>query len=800
MLDINALTEIICAYKQNFQRIHKEEIYKWKAVKCFQDNWDIGNADFLPMLERALAKANNLLVSQNFYPKGMICTFAEKDPEAVRAMFIELFDEAIPVIERMEGFTARAEELRLKYGGGAWKQHYQTTNSISVYLFLHSPDKYFIFKYRKFKGFAERITYPDIPKMGKTAGVQSYFNMCNEVLGIVKLDAELLNLSKDRLTEEDYSDDDYHVLTEDIVFFGSRPAEATNESWWPSEEEYQPGINKERWLQLLADNAIFTTDSKAIMKRMLAEKASATCTQLSRKYGESKDFYNRGSSELAKRVWQATDCNRLTNNNENAQWWPILYTGRYADKGTAGGYIWKLRPELEAALNEADLSEIPLHSEFSETSNGQVNHWWLNANPKIWSFSAIRVGEEQGYTLLNENGNKRRIFQNFLDAKADDLVIGYESTPVRQIAALCKISRENDGESLYFEKVEGLTTPIEYGAIKDITELKSMEYLVNPQGGLFKLTKDEYDLLLDIIREQNPAHPRPDAVQKVEYKKEHFLRDVYISEDDYDSLTSLLLHKKNIILQGAPGVGKTYAAKRLAYSILESKDDDKIKIVQFHQSYTYEDFIMGYKPGDAGFKMQTGVFYQFCQQAENRPDDMFFFIIDEINRGNLSKIFGELLMLVEKDYRGEKMTMAYGGLTFSVPENLYIIGMMNTADRSLAMIDYALRRRFSFFDMRPAFYNDTFVEYQRSLANEVFDNLIETVKRLNQDIANDASLGDGFCIGHSYFCDQTKESCTDEWLSAVIEYDLIPMINEYWFDDKAKVQIWAARLRGVLNG
>jgi 5-methylcytosine-specific restriction protein B len=226
-------------------------------------------------------------------------------------------------------------------------------------------------------------------------------------------------------------------------------------------------------------------------------------------------------------------------------------------------------------------------------------------------------------------------------------------------------------------------------------------------------------------------------------------------------------------------------------------DDNNIKIVQFHQNYSYEDFIMGYKPEDSGFKLQPGIFYQFCQQAENHPGDKYFFIIDEINRGNLSKIFGELLMLIEKDYRGEKITLSYSEIPFSVPENLFIIGMMNTADRSLAIIDYALRRRFSFFDMRPAKKEKGFIAYRDSLNNEALNDLIEVVKALNEDIENDASLGEGFCIGHSYFCEQ--EECTEEWLSNVIEYDLIPMLNEYWFDDKAKAKKWADKLRGVLN-
>jgi len=448
------------------------------------------------------------------------------------------------------------------------------------------------------------------------------------------------------------------------------------------------------------------------------------------------------------------------------------------------------------ALKGFDLSGVPLYSDEKTESTKQVNYWWLNANPKIWSFSDLQIGEEQGYTLLNESGNKRRVYENFLVAKTGDPVIGYESNPVKKIVALCKISRENDGKSIYFEKEEGLSTSIEYSAIKDIAELQQMEFLINPNGSLFKLTKDQYEFLLDIIRDQNPLISRKNDKYD-DYTKQNFLSEVYLSEGEYDSLVSLLKHKKNIILQGSPGVGKTFAAKRLAYSILGRKDDNRVKIVQFHQNYSYEDFIMGYKPDETGFRLQTGVFYNFCQQVENNPNDDFFFIIDEINRGNLSKIFGELLMTIEKDYRGKKITMAYNGLQFSVPENLYIIGMMNTADRSLAIIDYALRRRFSFFDMSPAFEKNGFKLYQQSLKNKAFDDLIELVKELNRDIVKDASLGRGFCIGHSYFCGQ--EIYTYKWLSEIVEYDLIPMLNEYWFDDEAKAQTWARKLRGVLD-
>lgn len=680
MFNKSILEKVLAQYKQDFVLTQwKNENYKWKAVKQFQDNWDVNASDFSEMLSRSLEKTYNLLASANNFPKGMMSEFAKAAPEEVRAMFIALFDESRDVFERMDEFKHQSSVLLEKYGNGA-AQHYQYENAISTYLWLRYPDKYYIYKFSEVKTVASELESDYQFRKGAYAeNIRNFLNLYDEISAALKEDAELVNLLHSHLTDDCYPDPELKTLTIDVGFYISR-----------------------------------------------------------------------------------------------------VFLQKNIDAPT--------RPSLNYAVPSVEEANLPLHDD------EKCNYWWLNANPKIWSFSDIAVGETQAYTLYNENGNKRRIFQNFLDAKVGDVVIGYESNPVRQIVAIGRVSAEQDGEKLFFEKVETLSSPIDYAVLKECPELENMEYFRNPQGSLFKLTRSEYEFILDMIREENPIVT---ASSSDAYTKDDFLNEVYMTEERYETLVNVLRNKKNIILQGAPGVGKTFAARRLAWSMMGEKDDSRIEFVQFHQNYSYEDFMMGYKPVEDGFELKYGIFYRFCQKAANQPDKEFFFIIDEINRGNMSKIFGDLLMLIEKDYRGTKMTLAYNGLPFSVPKNLYIIGMMNTADRSLAMIDYALRRRFSFFEIEPGFDSQGFIRYQNGLNSETLDELISKVKELNRKIAADKSLGRGFCIGHSYFCG--RDVCTDEWLHSVVDYDILPMLSEYWFDDENEFQRWKNILQGVFQ-
>lgn len=817
MINTDKMNRVLASYREDFnkpkpnhgnQTHWEDEQYKWIAVKHFIDHWDIDAPDFGAMFREATAKHINLLDSMNYFPRGMILEFAKVDQEAVRSMFKNLFNEGTSVVDRVNNFIATAEKLRAQYGGTGWKSHYQNVNSVSTYLWLMYPDKYFIYKYSECKKAAAVLESDFKVKKGAKAEVLiEFLKFYGEIADFLKCDSETTDLLNEALTPECYEDPQYHTLAIDVGFYISRYYSADREVktirdgekvdtvYWPSIDEYDLNITKDEWKKYIKEVELPSHKGCMKMLKALMELGGeASCKKLSEVYGGNPTRYIGSAVNIGKRAKNYFNLPPCMD-GDSERFFSIPFLGRTVNEGGANYYSYKIRDELFEALKEIDLSDIDPNVQ-AEDEDG-TGYWWLNANPKIWSFADIATGEQQTYTLYNDNGNKRRIFQNFLDAKTGDMVIGYESSPVKQIVALAKISKEQDGKDLFFEKVEGLSNPIDYQVLKSCVELENMEYFAQPQGSLFRLTKDEFEFIMDIIREDNPIAAQSNENEK--YSKEDFLNEVYMVGNQYDALVSLLKNKSNLILQGAPGVGKTFAAKRLAYSIMGEKDESRIELLQFHQNYSYEDFMMGYKPTDNGFELKYGVFYRFCMLASNHPEKDYFFIIDEINRGNMSKIFGELLMLIEKDYRGTKTTLAYNGMPFSVPKNLYIIGMMNTADRSLAMIDYALRRRFSFFTMKPGFDSKGFKEYQSKLGNSHFDKLVDEVKSLNKAISNDKSLGPGFCIGHSYFCGHTAEG-NDNWIREIIDYDIIPMLNEYWFDDSDNVKKWSDLLSGVFNG
>ncbi len=503
--------------------------------------------------------------------------------------------------------------------------------------------------------------------------------------------------------------------------------------------------------------------------------------------------------------------------DENETLWISTHGSNETNKGKIEKLLrrYNINSKVEIVQNETTIRKknkenaIP-DDEYKEQIDadgeiGVANFWWLNANPKIWTFDRVNIGEKEWYSTHNDDNNKRRIYKNFEAVKPGDLMIGYESSPNQQIKAILQITKgiynatERDNkEEIEFELIEKIPIPVDWNEIEKNPGLQNCEVITTyqHQGSLFRLTKDEYNIIRGLIDSKNNSNPQIDEINKIPYNFAEDADKPFISEADFLQAVSLLKRKKNIILQGPPGVGKTFIARKLAYEVMHEVKDANIEMVLFHQSYSYEDFIQGLRPNkDGKFDLRNGIFYTFCKKALRYPAEKFFFIIDEINRGNLSKVFGELMMLIEADKRKEKyalkLTYAEDEQKFHVPGNLYIIGTMNTADRSLAIVDYALRRRFAFYPLHPD-YGETFSAFllEKGVTESLIEHICRSVKSVNKKITEDNNLGAGFQIGHSYFCLPNADN-EDAWWNDILSFELAPLIEEIWFDDldKAKEMI-----------
>ncbi len=809
MINKEKLRRAIEDYKKDFGERFKDEKYKWEAVKHFQDNWDIDAENFSAMLKNALSKTENLLVASRWFPEGMIEQFATEEPETVREMFIELFDEEQDIYVRIDAFKNKSNELLLKYGNGA-SNHYQDEHAISVYLRHYYPDRYYIYKFGEMKKVASVI---DADYTFKKGDYENNFKNGQKMYEEIRLellnDSELADMLFAELSDDCYQDRELNILAGDVGFYIDKfysekpiaPEAVDNKS------DAQILLKKKyQWVNFyseLADALLpYKNDRQALMSILKKIYSEVGMNYPFKERGETDyddicpfttfSAFNKGikdKNRIALLKQFATHFSLKEDVPVEFDGIPVtmnLSSSFFAYKENRGEHdidnLWNL---FEKALSYSKDS--------SETNRAE----FINAYDTVIKQKQVKWNITMGLywirpnTFINLDSTNRAFVQNSANLSDD----------------FAEIFKNLDN---------GVPSGEEYISMCEQAnaELSSGNYDYNnfPELSYAAWTSFKNDSGTDTAEpDEEPAGNENKA-----YTRDDFLNDVFMESKEYDRLVGLLEMKYNVILQGAPGVGKTYAAKRLAYSIMGEEDESRIKFVQFHQSYSYEDFIQGYRPTDnGGFVLKNGVFYDFCHKAENDIDRPYFFIIDEINRGNLSKILGELMMLIEKDHRGERLNLLYSNEEFCVPKNIRIIGMMNTADRSLAMMDYALRRRFAFYSFKPAFENNDnnennenngnndkngnkkFEAYINSKHNYKFKALINAVKELNKKIADDDNLGEGFKIGHSYFC--TDEDITDEWLNNVIEYEIKPLISEYWFDEPEKARNQIYELKKKIN-
>lgn len=814
---METIKDIIQSYKAHLSsETFNDEIYKWELVSSNENrpNLEAGNLE----AEVKAIRFGNLIYGPQ---QTAMRNLAKYRPLEYRDALRQLYDETTDLQTRVNNFISSSQSLWKVIADKFDKKTSALCDEclIACLLTFHNPEKYTFYK----MGVYEYLrTLAGEPKSKPRHKLVHFYEMLKKhVLPLVEQETELIASVNNILGEKNLPANNL-LLAQTILWVAFANRGKNKPKRQPKVWLYAPGEQACKW-EFCTQNGVMCLGWDELGDYTQFTSQEEIKERMQEVYGKEDGKFTNDSLAVWNFLSEIQEGDMVIAKDGVSK---IIGRGfvksmyYYEDKLSEYRSLrkveWTHVGEWKAPSQspQKTLTDVSGYHEYAQKllalfedknadTNAQINTdsrkvWWLVASPKMYTLADKPIGTKEKWTLYNDNGHKRHIFTDFNAASVGDIVICYDANPTKQIVALAEVSKASDGQCIEICKTETLLYPIDWTDIKANSDLAEMKFVKNPMGMVFcSLTDDEADTLLEMIRERNVR--KLDEVK--EYTKKDFLNEVYMDDADYEHLRNLLLAKKNIILQGAPGVGKTFAAKRLAYSIIGKEDKTLVEMVQFHQNYSYEDFIMGYKPTeDGGFTLRNGIFYEFCKRAKKQQDKRHFFIIDEINRGNLSKIFGELLMLIERDYRGGKLKikLAYNAEEFFVPDNVYLIGMMNTADRSLAMIDYALRRRFSFYPMQPGFTSKGFKKLIKEIGDEDFSRVIEGIKQLNDTIMKDDSLGEGFCIGHSYFCMDNPKDYTKEWLCNIINYDIVPMLREYWFDNDDKYKNETKKLRDLL--
>ena len=350
-----------------------------------------------------------------------------------------------------------------------------------------------------------------------------------------------------------------------------------------------------------------------------------------------------------------------------------------------------------------------------------------------------------------------------------------------------KIGEERFDGSDYLDLIEDLKARF----VEDDSPVRSIPELSFAAWGQARVAdepQDDYEL--DDAEEMSEA---PVAGESEPYGLEDIEAEgCFLPKEDLEKILKRIRVKKNAILQGAPGTGKTWLSKRLGYALMGQRDERRLTAVQFHPTLSYEDFVRGWRPAAGGrLTLSDGPLMQAIRRSAESPDSLHVVVIEEINRGNPAQIFGEMLTLIEGDKRkpDDALRLSHmheGESPIHVPANLYLIGTMNIADRSLALVDLALRRRFAFIDLAPHFNQAwaDWLENEGGIDRRLVDDIGARIRKLNDTITADGALGSNYCVGHSYVTPGAGDRVRDpvSWFQAVVETEIGPLLEEYWFD------------------
>lgn len=757
------LRKVISSYKGNFTETDKKERYKWEAIGWYKQNWKIDADDFAEMLKVSFGKTQNLLSSGMYYPYKMIVEFANAEPEEMRKLFSKLHNEEISFAERYlafrEGCEERIELIKKQNPESNRLHHYQDLRAVMTYLTFEYPDKYFMFKSTMYAVFRDRVGFieDDTNKKSAVHKLEQFTDLCNLLLAEIENDSALVEMHKSRLDDNCYKDEALHLLTVDIMYYGSVYMEeadffedeigAEDTNYWPTKEAYDPKLGVEDWYNFLLEDIKDYPSTLDMLKAMVDLGGETTCARLGTYLGEHPSSCISRGNTFGRRVKKKYNLPPCMDDNVE-RYFPVPFVGRSVVEDGKNHYAWKIRPELEEALRLINEDRKVLEDKYTDVALNSILYGPPGTGKTYYTvIYAVAIIENKELKIVEAEA--RESYEDVLYRYNGYKAQGYiEATTFHQSYG-------------YEEFIEGIKPVVSDDESKDGDDIK---YKIEP--GIFKKFCEQAD-------EQMVSFD--DAwTSLIKCAKENGNRYVFRRRTG-TPINADLKDDQTFVVNWSGGTNNVLKKSKIKQQWATSNYEDR-------------DTLSGGTRWlfDAYQAVIDEMISKYRMTADNKSQTKknYVFIIDEINRGNIAKIFGELITLVEDTKRtgmpeGMTVMLPYSQKNFGVPKNMYIVGTMNTADRSIATIDTALRRRFLFREMLPNTNILADINVEDLSIRDMLENMNKKISVLYDR---------EHTIGHAYFLPLRKIQTVDK-LAEIFINSIIPLLQEYFYDDYEKIRL-----------